>query len=99
MNPKSKQLYRLLQKISKGKLTTYGILAQKLRTNPRAVGRLLNKNPHPGKYPCYKVVLSSGKICGYSSGIRKKISLLEKEGIFVKNGKIVDFHRIIFRFR
>ncbi len=83
-----KKLWRMLKKIPTGKVTTYGILARMLGIHPRAVGRLLSRNIMPEKIPCYRVVRSDGRIGGYSGGIRKKILLLRKDGIEIKNRKI-----------
>jgi methylated-DNA-[protein]-cysteine S-methyltransferase len=91
-----KKLLNILKKIPKGKITTYSILAKKLKTNPRAIARLLSKNPHPDKYPCYKVVLSSGKIGGYNLGVKEKIKRLKKEGIKIRNNIVVDFEKVLF---
>ncbi len=79
-----------LKKIPKGRVTSYGILAGLFKTSPRAVGRIMKCNQSPEIYPCYKVVLSSGKVGNYSGrgGIGKKISLLEKDGIAVEKGRI-----------
>jgi O-6-methylguanine DNA methyltransferase len=84
---------KLLQKIPKGNVSTYGSLAKACGTSPRAVGQILRKNTEPQKYPCYKIISSSGKIHGYAGclsgkNIQKKILLLKKDGIKIKNGKI-----------
>lgn len=87
MDTKEK-LWLLLEKIPRGKVITYGILARRLGIHPRAVGRLLSKNPEPEKIPCYKVVRSDGSLGGYSRGIKRKIFLLQRDGIEIKNGKV-----------
>ncbi len=94
---KSQLLYKLLLKIPKEKVTTYAELAKVLKSHPRAVGKMLNYNKHPEKYPCYKVIMSSGKLGGYDPGMKKKIQLLKKDGIEIKNNKISD--KFIYRFR
>ncbi|MBW2966615.1 MGMT family protein, partial [Candidatus Woesearchaeota archaeon] len=48
---------------------------------------------------CHRVVSSDGSLGGYSRGLRKKIALLKKEGIFVKNNKIVDFKKKLYTFK
>lgn len=83
-----KELWKLLRRIPKGKITNYKILARKLKTHSRAVGRLLAKNPDPDKIPCFKVISSDGKLGGYSLGLKEKIRKLKEDGIKIKNNKI-----------
>lgn len=86
-NPKTGVL-EALRKLPKGKVATYKSLARRFRLSPRQVGRILNSNKCTKKYPCYKVVMSSGKIGGCNNGISRKIELLKKDGIDVKRGRI-----------
>ncbi|NIM47555.1 MAG: cysteine methyltransferase [Candidatus Aenigmarchaeota archaeon] len=88
---KMRELQILLTKIPKGKVTTYKIVAKKLRIHPRTAGRFLSKNPFPEKYPCYRVVYSDGRV------VSKHIKLLKKEGIEIKQGKI-DLKRFLISF-
>ncbi|MFZ1971035.1 MAG: MGMT family protein [Candidatus Nanoarchaeia archaeon] len=91
--------YSLLRKVPKGKVTTYKALAEAMRTKAyRAVGTAMNKNPYAPKVPCHRVVNSNGKIGGYASGTKKKIEMLRKEGIQIKNDRIEDFERYLYRF-
>jgi alkylated DNA nucleotide flippase Atl1 len=88
---KMKELQLLLAKIPRGKVSTYKIIAQKLKIHPRAAGRLLSQNPCPEKYPCYRVIHSDGRV------IKKHIELLKKEGIDIKKGK-TDLKKYLFDF-
>ena len=91
--------YALLKKVPKGKVTTYGEIAKTLGTKAyRAVGGAMNRNPYAPKVPCHRVVCSDGKIGGFAYGADKKISLLKKEGLSVKNGKIENLEAKLFRF-
>ena len=92
------EMQGLLLKIPRGKVTTYGELARVLKSHPRAIGKMLNCNQEPEKYPCYKVVMSSGNLGGYSSGLSKKISLLTNDGLTVTNNKIWNFRKVLYRF-
>lgn len=93
------RVWELLKKIPKGKVTTYGEIASALNTKAyRAVGTACHNNPYSPIAACHRVVKSNGDIGGFSSGIKKKIKMLEKEGVKVKNGKIVDFDKILFKF-
>lgn len=75
----------LLKKIPAGRVATYGELARVCGTSPRAIGQIMAKNPDPINYPCYKVVSSSGRLCGYSAkgGLKRKAALLQRDGIKV----------------
>ena len=91
----------LVKKIPKGKVTTYKEIGKALKRRGqvyRAVGRALHDNKTPIIIPCHRVVNSDGNIGGYSRGIKKKIALLKKEKVFVKNRKIVDFKKKLFTF-
>ncbi len=94
----NQKVYDLLSKIPKGKVTTYGEIARKLKTKAyRGVGQIVGANPNAPKVPCHRVVRSDGGISGYAFGVDKKIALLKSEGIAVKNGKIVDFADKFFK--
>lgn len=93
MHPVTKKVLHALKKIPKGKVTTYGILAKKFKTSPRAVGQIMRSNPIPDKCPCYKVIKSDGTLGGYSGKtkgkeLQRKINFLKEDGIKIENGKI-----------
>ncbi len=95
----SEKCYELLKKVPKGKVTTYKILANKLETKAyRAVGNAMNKNPHSPIVPCHRVVNSNGKIGGFASGTKNKIKMLGIEGIKIKNNKIENFEKVVWKF-
>jgi alkylated DNA nucleotide flippase Atl1 len=60
----------------------------------------VGKNPDAPKVPCHRVVLASGKVGNYSGegGSKRKIELLEQEGVSVRDGKIVDFEKRMYDF-
>ena len=93
------KVYEKLLKVPKGKVTTYSELAKAvgLKNGQRAIGRIMNKNPFPVIVPCHRVILSNGKIGGYAWGENVKTNMLSKEGIKIKNGKILDSSKI-YRF-
>lgn len=93
------KVYNLLRKIPKGKITTYKLLAKAVGKpkNWRQIGRILSQNPHPPKYPCYKVVKSNGEIGGYNNGRNAKKKLLQKDGLIVYNNRIKDFKKHLFK--
>ncbi len=91
--------YDLLKKIPKGRVTTYKIIAKKLgKKSYRAVGQAVGANPNAPAVPCHRVVKTDGGIGGYAFGVEKKIAILEKEGVEVADGKIVNFEKIIYTF-
>ncbi|HLG24053.1 MAG TPA: MGMT family protein [Candidatus Nanoarchaeia archaeon] len=107
INSFNEKIYSLLRKVPKGKVTTYKILANRLGTRAyRAVGSAMRCNPYAPAVPCHRVVSSGGKIGGFmgttntkSDAIKKKIMMLKKEGVKVKNNKIVNFEKTVFYFK
>jgi len=93
-----------MEKIPKGKVTTYGLIAKELNTKAyRAVGNACRRNPYAPRVPCHRVVNSNGTVGGFSgktSGktIERKIRLLREEDVKIRDGKIVDFERVLFKF-
>ena len=94
------KVYRKLLQVPKGRITTYGELAKAvgLKNGQRAIGMIMKNNPFPVIVPCHRVVKSDGKIGGYVYGERVKSHMLLKEGIKIKDGKIVDFAKEKFCF-
>ncbi|HLC19520.1 MAG TPA: MGMT family protein [Candidatus Nanoarchaeia archaeon] len=89
-------VYLLCKQVPAGKVTTYKAIGDALGIKGyRAVGNALNKNPFGflecGNIPCHRVVCSDGRVGGFAHGVEKKIELLKKEGIVVRDGKVVDF--------
>lgn len=80
-----KKVYAITKKIPKGKTTTYKAIALKLNSSPKAVGQALKVNPFAPVVPCHRVIMSNGKIGGYSGSnpknIKKKIQMLKEEGV------------------
>ena len=86
------RLYELLLAVPRGKVVTYGTLAEMMgnRGFARAVGNALHKNPDGEKYPCYKVVNAKGQLAPafVFGGIDEQKRRLEAEGIEVKDGRV-----------
>lgn len=95
-----KNLQKLLARVPRGKVTTYTEIARALGSpkGARAAGNLLNKNPKPNIFPCYKVVKNNGEIGGYALGEVEKIQRLQNDGVKVQNGKVIDFENRRFLF-
>jgi methylated-DNA-[protein]-cysteine S-methyltransferase len=76
--------------IPKGQVLTYKEAACRAGKPQaaRAVGQILKQN-HNLQIPCHRVVAQNGKLGGYNLGIKKKILLLKKEGMEIKDGKVI----------
>jgi methylated-DNA-[protein]-cysteine S-methyltransferase len=95
----SSRCYSILKKVPKGKVTTYKLLAHTLKTKAyRAVGTAMNKNPYAPEVPCHRVVKTNGEVGGFAHGTKKKIEMLKKEGIPIKNGKIENLEKFLYKF-
>jgi len=90
--------------IPKGKVTTYALIAKKLHTKAyQAVGNACRENPYAPRVPCHRVVKSDGTIGGFAGKtkgktVQNKIELLRREKVRVRDGKIVDFEKVLFKF-
>jgi methylated-DNA-[protein]-cysteine S-methyltransferase len=76
-----KKVWAALKKIPFGETRSYKWVAERIGSPAatRAVGRALSKNPVPIVVPCHRVIESDGSIGGFSSGVDRKIRLLEME--------------------
>ena len=84
---KSEKVFDYLLTIPRGKVVTYGQIAEYLgnKKMARAVGNILHRNPDGDKYPCYKVVNQKGRLSeSYAfGGITAQKARLEGDGITV----------------
>ena len=85
VTPFQKKVLNQLVLIPYGETKTYGEIAIKLKTSPRAVGNACRRNPIPIVIPCHRVVASKG-LGGYSGATEGethyiKRYLLRLEGI------------------
>lgn len=78
-----RRVWRELGRIPRGKTTTYGALAARLRRPRavRAVGRAIGLNPIAIVVPCHRVIGRDGSLVGYASGLKRKAKLLVLEGV------------------
>ena len=100
MPSKCRKVWNALKCIPHGTVVTYSELAKKIGhpTSARAVANACAKNPYAPKVPCHRVIRSDGSLGGYALGINKKIQLLNKEGIIIKNNQVVDYKNKLYRF-
>lgn len=88
----TKRIYEAVKKIPKGKVATYGQVAEMAgdKKMARAVGNALHRNPDPEGIPCYRVVNAKGELAGEfafgGEGAQRK--LLEADGIAVASGRV-----------
>lgn len=98
----SKKVIKLIQSVPKGKVASYGLIAQ-LAGNPmgaRAVGWLLHSSTRKYQLPWQRIIESSGRL---SFPVDTQAFLLQKrklenEGVEVVNGR-VDLKAYLWRKR
>jgi methylated-DNA-[protein]-cysteine S-methyltransferase len=104
-NPFSTKVYTFCKQIPPGRISTYKEVAKALHTKAcRAVGQALRDNPYAPIVPCHRVVSSDGTIGGFNGNTKgksiwRKISMLRKEGIKIENNRILNFDRLLYRFK
>ena len=80
------RVWREIEKLCPKKTITYGVMAQRLRSGPRAVGGACGANPIPLIVPCHRVLAAGGGLGGFMGGkdpfpLSVKRWLLRHEGI------------------
>ncbi len=97
----TKRIYEAVKKIPKGKVATYGMIAEMAgdKNMARAVGNALHKNYDPEGIPCYRVVNAKGELSGAFAfgGINVQADRLRQDGIEVIDNK-VDITKYGMRF-
>lgn len=86
-------VYEVVKNIPKGKVMSYGQVAQFLGNGKmsRRVGQALHVNPDPERIPCHRVVFRDGSLTdGFAfggAGVQRE--RLEKEGVeFTEDGRV-----------
>jgi len=81
-------VWELLTQIPYGQVTTYGALARQMEAKlgiPKmacqAVGGAVGHNPISIIIPCHRVVGTNGSLTGYGGGLKRKLQLLQLEGV------------------
>ncbi|PWR73910.1 methylated-DNA--[protein]-cysteine S-methyltransferase [Methanospirillum lacunae] len=72
------RIYKAVQAIPYGSVQTYGEIALKADTSPRAVGLAMSRNTTPLLVPCHRVVASKG-LGGFTPDLWIKEELLRIE--------------------
>jgi methylated-DNA-protein-cysteine methyltransferase-like protein len=93
-------VYEIVRQIPKGRVTSYGAIANCLGTklSARMVGWAMNAvGKVKPKIPAHRVVNRVGLLSGkHHFGGNKMEKLLKKEGINVKNDTVVDFKKLFW---
>ena len=83
-----REVCEIMLSIPYGKNMTYGEIAQTIasrrgirKMSARAVGGAVGHNELSIIIPCHRVVGTGGNLTGYGGGIKRKIRLLELEGV------------------
>jgi methylated-DNA-protein-cysteine methyltransferase related protein len=89
-------VYQVVREVPKGRVTTYGAIANCLGTklSARMVGWAMNGAHHVRpKVPAHRVINRNGMLSGkmHFATPTQMQELLEKEGVKVENDKVVDF--------
>ncbi len=90
-----RRVYGVLERIPRGRVTTYGLISNNLDSAPRAVGGAVASNPWPLFIPCQRVVngdLTIGNygLCGSLDrmGTITKRDLLRREAVPMQGDQI-----------
>ena len=100
----SDNVYDLLRKVPKGRVTTYKEIAHALGSKAyRGVGQAMKRNPYAPEVPCHRVVAASGRIGGFrgktsGTAVREKMKMLKDEGVELDGDRVKNFNEILYRF-
>jgi len=93
-------VHDLVRQIPRGRVTSYGAIAASLgAATPRMAGWAMRTPPKSSKpLPAHRVLSSTGQLSGrqHFNPPGKMQQLLEKEGITVKNNKVVNFSQLFW---
>lgn len=85
--PFQQRVWNALRDIPSGTTLTYGELAKKLNSSPRAVGQACRRNPIPIIVPCHRVI-AAGDIGGYAGDKSGKLLDVKKWLLQHENNQI-----------
>ena len=93
-------VHDLVRQIPRGRVTSYGAISASLGAlTPRMAGWAMRTPPRSSKpLPAHRVLCSTGELSGrhHFNPPGKMQELLEKEGITVKNNKVVNFSQLFW---
>ncbi|KAJ9161008.1 hypothetical protein NKR19_g2709 [Coniochaeta hoffmannii] len=92
--PFQKSVWFATLQIPRGCVSTYNIIAQHLKSSPRAVGNALRRNPFAPEVPCHRVVATDATLGGFKGKIARRdgegITLVEKRVLLRREGVRFD---------
>jgi methylated-DNA-[protein]-cysteine S-methyltransferase len=92
-----KSVCQVMKEIPKGRVTSYGLIAKRLSSGPRAVGTGVAANPWPLFVPCHRVVPAhlevgnysiGGALSDYGCGVKRE--LLQREGVQIDGDRVAS---------
>lgn len=93
-------IYDVVRLIPKGRVSTYGAIAQAIgmKSGARMVGYAMNSSHFQGDVPAHRVVNSQGLLTGkFHFGEPDRMQkLLEQEGVKVVNDKVQHFDKLFW---
>ncbi|WP_344974318.1 MGMT family protein [Compostibacter hankyongensis] len=94
-------VYAIVRKIPRGRITTYGAIAEAAgtRLSARMVGWAMNAAGHaPVRVPAHRVVNRNGMLTGRQHFATPTLmqELLEQEGVKVENDQVVEFEKLFW---
>ena len=94
------EIVRLVRRIPRGKVATYGQIAAMLGRPraARAVGNIMKGCGRPD-VPCHRVIAAGGRLGGYGGNEVLKRSLLAAEGILVSGSRVRELDRVRWKSR
>ncbi|MFH0774190.1 MAG: MGMT family protein [bacterium] len=79
LTPFQTNAYNVVLSIPYGETRSYEWVAKRVGTSPRAIGKVLSRNPLPIVIPCHRVIKKTGEPGGYIGGEKLKEKILEIE--------------------
>ena len=94
------QVYQIVKMIPKGRVTSYGAIANYLgaKSGARMVGWAMNASHTISDVPAHRVVNRLGILSGkaHFSSPHAMQEQLEAEGVIIKDYQVVDFERLFW---
>lgn len=73
------RIWNLVKEVPYGVTATYGEIAKRAASSPRAVGSAIARNPLILIVPCHRIIGSNNTLTGYAAGLERKAWLLAHE--------------------